>query len=112
MFDIKNLDEIKRIARNEQPEGGKTLLQAFKEERIDKIPWERFFEILKQANKEAVGNSNKIFDIDLITIDIDLRAIFAVLDKYVTARLHSDKVLEGILQDISHNTDRIASAKE
>jgi len=87
-------------------------LHDFKAMGIEAQNWPRIFEVLTTSKRNPLVSTRQSIEIVAVGIDIDLRAIFAVLEKYVSARLTSDKVLEGILKDISNNADRIAGALE
>jgi len=75
-------------------EKNETFLKCFKQAGIESQNWPCIFEILTQQENGKIKETE-------VEIDIDLRAIFAVLDKYIEHRIKSDKVVEGILKDIA-----------
>jgi len=87
-------------------------LEDFKAMGIEAQNWPRIFEVLTKAERNPLISSRQSIEVATVDVDIDLRAIFTILDKYISVRLTSDKVLEGILKDISNNADRIAGALE
>jgi hypothetical protein len=82
-------------------------LREFKKSGIESQDWPGIF----RSIAERAHTPNNI-DVAFICCEVDLRAIFVILDTYITAKLQSDKVVEGILKDIQNNTDRIATSLE
>lgn len=87
-------------------------LKDFKARGIEAQNWPKLFDALSKAEKQPFISTHQSLELATVDLDIDLRAIFAILDKYFEAHLQSDKVVEGVLKDIQNTTDRIATSLE
>ncbi len=99
----------------------KTFLELFRENSMLPHDWEKVFGMLADAIAIAQPDKsrtdittllNATTKLEMLWVDFDLRGIFAILDKAVTEKIESEKVLTGILKDIQNSTERIATSLE